>query len=127
MMVYQHHERYDGQGYPVGLPGVEIHPSARVTTVADVFHALTSVRSYRQPMSTAQACGFLADHAGKMFDPDMAKCWIDKMKAGRAGLSGSAASRKRRRSAARSRPMTANRVFTNAAGCCSLGAAGIAS
>lgn len=82
MMVYQHHERYDGQGYPVGLPGSEIHDLARITMIADVFHALTSVRPYRKAMSTDAACIFLADQAGKMFDPGMAKCWISRMKTG---------------------------------------------
>ncbi len=81
MMVYQHHERYDGQGYPVGLPGPEIHDFARVTIVADVFHALTSARPYREPMSTDEACSFLVNQSGKLFDPEMAKCWISKMKA----------------------------------------------
>ncbi len=81
MMVYQHHERYDGKGYPVGVPGSEIHGLARVTMVADVFHALTSVRPYRAPMTTDEACGFLTSQDGKMFDPEMTKCWISKMKA----------------------------------------------
>ena len=82
MMVYQHHERYDGEGYPAGVPGSEIDDLARVTTVADVFHALTSVRPYRKPMTTDQACGFLANQAGKMFDAEMTQCWNSKMKAG---------------------------------------------
>ena len=82
MMVYQHHERYDGEGYPVGLPGSEIHDLARVTMVADVFHALTSVRPYRRPMPTEQACSFLANQSGKMFDPEITRCWNSKMKAG---------------------------------------------
>lgn len=82
MMIYQHHERYDGRGYPVGVPASEIHDLARVTTVADVFHAITSVRPYRTPMSTDEACKFLSEQSGKLFDPDMAKCWISKMKVG---------------------------------------------
>ncbi len=82
MIVYQHHERYDGQGYPVGVPSSEIHHLAKVATVADVFHAITSERPYRKPMNTDEACSFLADQSGKMFDPGMAKCWISKMKTG---------------------------------------------
>ncbi len=70
------------QGLDTGIPAAEIHDLARVTTVADVFHALTSVRPYRTPMTTDEACKFLADQSGKLFDPDMAKCWISKMKAG---------------------------------------------
>ena len=79
MMVYQHHERCDGAGYPVGIPREEIHAFARMTTVADVFHALTSVRPYKTPMSADTACAYLADHMGTLFDADMAKCWIAKM------------------------------------------------
>ena len=82
MMVYQHHERYDGGGYPVGVPGSEIDDLARVATVADVFHALTSVRPYREPMSTREACRFLVSNTGKMFDPEIVKCWTSKMKLG---------------------------------------------
>ena len=82
MMVYQHHERYDGKGYPLGLPGREIHDLARVTMTADVFHALTSVRAYRTPMSTEKACSFLAEQSGTMFDSEMTRCWNSKMKAG---------------------------------------------
>jgi HD-GYP domain-containing protein (c-di-GMP phosphodiesterase class II) len=80
MMVYQHHERYEGGGYPVGIACAEIHPMARVTTIADVFHALTSVRPYRTPMSTNEACTYLVDHSKRSFDPDMVKCWNGKMK-----------------------------------------------
>jgi HD-GYP domain-containing protein (c-di-GMP phosphodiesterase class II) len=80
MIVYQHHERYDGEGYPVGLPGREIHDLARATTIADVFHAVTSVRPYRKPMGTHEACSFLEEHAGQLFDPEMVKCWTSKMK-----------------------------------------------
>ena len=80
MMVYQHHERYDGGGYPVGLVGREIADLARVTSVADVFHAVTSVRPYRQPMTTEEACRFLTDQGGKMFDPEIVRCWTSRMK-----------------------------------------------
>lgn len=81
MMVYQHHERYDGKGYPVGLPGSEINDLARVTTVADVFHALTSVRAYGQSVPVKQVCVFLADRSGTLLDPEITRCWISKMKA----------------------------------------------
>jgi HD-GYP domain-containing protein (c-di-GMP phosphodiesterase class II) len=76
MMVYQHHERFDGRGYPVGLPAAEIHDYARMTTVADIFHALTSCRPYRSPMSIDDACKFLSEQSGKILDPEMTKCWI---------------------------------------------------
>jgi HD-GYP domain-containing protein (c-di-GMP phosphodiesterase class II) len=76
MMVYQHHERFDGNGYPVGVPGAEIHEYARMTMVADIFHALTSNRPYRKPMSVDDACEFLSEQSGQMLDPEVTKCWI---------------------------------------------------
>lgn len=85
MMIYQHHEHYDGGGYPVGIPASEIHDLARVTTVADVFHALTSARPYRKSMRSDEACEYLSHQSGKLFDPDMTKCWISKIKATASG------------------------------------------
>jgi HD-GYP domain-containing protein (c-di-GMP phosphodiesterase class II) len=75
MMVYQHHERWDGRGYPVQLVGREIHPMARLTAVADVFDALTATRPYRKAMRAAVALEFLRDHAGRHFDREMVSCW----------------------------------------------------
>ena len=54
MMVYQHHERYDGRGYPVGLAGKEIHEWARLCTVADVYDALSRDRSYHRAAKSPQ-------------------------------------------------------------------------
>jgi len=79
MMVYQHHERIDGKGYPVGVPGREIHDWAKICSVADVFHALTSHRPYRTPMSTGEAMDFLEEKAGEMFDPETVECWTTIM------------------------------------------------
>ncbi|MFZ5830306.1 MAG: HD-GYP domain-containing protein [Planctomycetota bacterium] len=76
LMAYQHHERMDGSGYPVGLTREEIHPWARICAVADVYHALTSSRPYRQPMSRADACVFLAGQAGPGLDEEVTRCWI---------------------------------------------------
>lgn len=75
MMVYQHHERWDGRGYPVQLVGREIHPMARLTAVADVFDALTAARPYRKALRAAVVLEFLRDHAGRHFDKEMVSCW----------------------------------------------------
>jgi HD-GYP domain-containing protein (c-di-GMP phosphodiesterase class II) len=75
MMVYQHHERWDGGGYPVQLVGREIHPMARLTAVADVFDALTAARPYRKAMRAAVVLEFLRDRAGRHFDREMVSCW----------------------------------------------------
>jgi HD-GYP domain-containing protein (c-di-GMP phosphodiesterase class II) len=75
MMVYQHHERIDGRGYPVGVAGEEIHPWARLCTVADVFEALTSNRPYRRALSLEGALQIMTKTSGQAFDPEMLKCW----------------------------------------------------
>lgn len=74
MMVYQHHERLDGKGYPVGIGGDEIHPWAKICAVADVFDALTSTRPYRKPNDVEAAVEFFERRAGLAFDAEIVKC-----------------------------------------------------
>ncbi len=75
MLVYQHHERFDGKGYPVGYKGDEIHPWARMLAVVDVFDAMTGKRPYRRPCSAQEAKDYISRNAGTHFDPEMAACW----------------------------------------------------
>jgi HD-GYP domain-containing protein (c-di-GMP phosphodiesterase class II) len=75
MMVYQHHERFDGKGYPVGFQGEEIHPWARMLAVVDVFDAMTGTRPYRRPASPKDAMEYICNSAGTHFDPEMVACW----------------------------------------------------
>jgi HD-GYP domain-containing protein (c-di-GMP phosphodiesterase class II) len=75
MMVYQHHERLDGTGYPAGVVGEEIHPWARLCAVVDVFDAMTCQRPYRKATPLAEACAYLDKHAGSWFDKQAAGCW----------------------------------------------------
>ena len=75
MMVYQHHERLDGRGYPVGSMGDEIHPWAKLCAVVDVFEALTSQRPYRKPMPRKKALEVLERDNGTAFDPEVLECW----------------------------------------------------
>jgi putative nucleotidyltransferase with HDIG domain len=75
MTVYQHHERMDGSGYPTGISDDEIPPWARLCSIADVFHALTSVRPYRTPLSFHAALAAVEEQSGSSFDPEMVKCW----------------------------------------------------
>jgi HD-GYP domain-containing protein (c-di-GMP phosphodiesterase class II) len=63
-----HHERFDGTGYPDGLAGEDIPLLARVIAVADCFDALTSARSYREPLPTSQALELIRAGAGTQFD-----------------------------------------------------------
>ncbi len=64
-----HHERWDGRGYPNGLAGNNIPLSARIVSVADVYDALTSARSYKLAFSHQQALQTVIDGAGTQFDP----------------------------------------------------------
>ncbi len=68
-VVAQHHEKWDGSGYPLGLVAEEIDPCARIFAVADAFDAMTSDRVYRPRKSYEAAARELDDWAGKQFDP----------------------------------------------------------
>ena len=75
MIVYQHHEKLNGSGYPVGLPSEEIHPWAKICAVVDIFEALTSQRPYRKPMTHATALAMLEKMARTELDEEIVKCW----------------------------------------------------
>jgi HD-GYP domain-containing protein (c-di-GMP phosphodiesterase class II) len=75
MMTYQHHERLDGKGYPVGCAESDIHPWAKLCAVVDVFEALTSQRPYRSPMPHSKALLLQQRDSGTAFDPEMLACW----------------------------------------------------
>lgn len=64
-VVYHHHERMDGSGYPDGLSGEAIPITARVTTIVDVFDALTTARVYRGALSREDTLGIMADEVRK--------------------------------------------------------------
>ncbi|MCA1614821.1 MAG: response regulator [Acidobacteria bacterium] len=68
-VVAQHHERWDGSGYPLGLRGEVIDLNARIFAVADAFDAITSDRVYRAGRSYDEALAELDEHAGRQFDP----------------------------------------------------------
>jgi HD-GYP domain-containing protein (c-di-GMP phosphodiesterase class II) len=75
MMVYQHRERLDGNGYPQGCCASEIHQWAKVCAVVDVFEALTSRRPYRSSMTHDDALALQRRDSGTAFDPEILKCW----------------------------------------------------
>ncbi|MGI6778714.1 MAG: HD domain-containing phosphohydrolase [Acetivibrionales bacterium] len=72
-IVLQHHERYDGKGYPNGLKGDEICLLAKILCIADAFDAMTSDRPYRKSMSVEQAINEIKRCSGTQFDPDISK------------------------------------------------------
>jgi putative nucleotidyltransferase with HDIG domain len=69
-MVRSHHERWDGRGYPDGTSGVDTPLTARILRLADIFDALTTTRSYRQPLTAEQALQLMEDDHGS-FDPEL--------------------------------------------------------
>src|SRR5437868_379649 len=70
-VVAQHHERFDGTGYPLGLRGSEIDLNARIFSVADAFDAITSDRVYRCGRGYEEAVAELEEWAGTQFDPEV--------------------------------------------------------
>jgi HD domain len=75
--VWEHHERFDGAGYPRGLAGLDISFAARVVSVADSYDVMTSARSYKQPMSPAAARAELAACSGAQFDPIAVRAFLN--------------------------------------------------
>jgi putative two-component system response regulator len=72
-IVYGHHEKWDGSGYPNGVKGDNIPLSARIAAVADVFDALTSTRPYKHAWAPEEAFALIYADAGKHFDPYLAE------------------------------------------------------
>lgn len=67
--VLQHHERWDGSGYPSGLKAEEIILEARIVAVCDVYDSMNSHRPYRPALGKEKARAELRDNAGKLYDP----------------------------------------------------------
>jgi len=76
-VILNHHERWDGTGYPHRLSSEEIPLSARVFAVADAFDAMTSNRPYRPAMPRDDALGFIRESSGSAYDPDIVDEFID--------------------------------------------------
>ena len=68
-VLAQHHERWDGSGYPLGLKGREIHPFARQVAVADVYDALASARPYKTQRFAHEVYRYVRCQSGTLFDP----------------------------------------------------------
>lgn len=79
IIALQHHERWDGKGYPYGIMGDRISLEARITALADVFDALTSKRAYKEAWSVENAACYIREQAGGHFDPDLVKEFLTLM------------------------------------------------
>ena len=77
LTVEQHHESFDGTGYPYGLAGNDISLGARIVAVADTFEVMTAVRSYKSASSPADARNELTRCAGTQFDPVVVRAFLN--------------------------------------------------
>lgn len=81
--ILEHHERWDGRGYPKGLKGEEISLQGRIVAVADSFDAMTSDRTYRKGLAQDDAIAEIKRCAGTHFDPGVTKMLIEVVRAER--------------------------------------------
>ncbi len=79
-IIKQHHERWDGRGYPDKVAGEEIYLGARIFSVIDTFDAMTSDRPYRKGLSVHQAMEEIDRQSGTQFDPEVVTCFLNLCK-----------------------------------------------
>jgi putative two-component system response regulator len=79
IIALQHHEKWDGSGYPRGLKGTEIHEYARIVTIVDVFDALTSERPYKQAFSLDKSVGIMEEGRAEFFDPRLLTLFFENL------------------------------------------------
>ena len=75
--IIQHHERYDGKGYPYGLRGDELSLKAKILSVVDTFDAMMSDRPYRKALSMQKIKQEVINHSGTQFDPSIVESFIE--------------------------------------------------
>jgi GGDEF domain-containing protein len=85
--VLYHHERFDGRGYPNGLPGESVPRTARALAVLEAYDAMTSERPYRETLSPEEACAELVAEAGAQFDPEIVQTFVERVRRQEASLS----------------------------------------
>ncbi len=76
-IVYTHHEKWDGSGYPRGLSKEEIPFEARIIAVADAFDAMTKDRTYRNALTREEALNEFKKHSGTQFEPDVVDVFLN--------------------------------------------------
>lgn len=80
-VALQHHERYDGQGYPNGLKGKQIHEFSRIAALADTYDAITTDRVFRKAVPSHEAYEFISGGGGYLFDYEMTKSFLENVPA----------------------------------------------
>ncbi|MCK8109019.1 two-component system response regulator [Pseudoalteromonas sp. A3] len=78
-LALEHHEKWDGSGYPNGLKGEHISVEGRIVAIADVFDALTSKRPYKEAWGVEEALEHMQAQAGKHFDPHLINLFVNKL------------------------------------------------
>lgn len=78
-IALEHHEKWNGSGYPKGLSGEKISIYARIVAIADVFDALSSKRVYKKAMELDKVLSIMEGDAGTHFDPDLIKVFLDNL------------------------------------------------
>jgi len=79
LIAYEHHERYDGSGYPRGIRGEEIHLYGRIVGLADVFDALSSERIYKESWSDEEIFDYFRRERGGHFDPKLIDIFFEHL------------------------------------------------
>lgn len=79
IIASQHHEKYDGTGYPEGIKGKEIHIYARIVAIADVFDALSSKRVYKPAFELTKTLAIMKEGRGTHFDPELIDLFMENI------------------------------------------------
>jgi putative two-component system response regulator len=77
IIAMQHHEKWDGTGYPLGLKGNDIHIFGRIVAIADVFDALAHKRCYKEAWSIEDSVNYLKEYSGTHFDPELIEIFME--------------------------------------------------
>jgi putative two-component system response regulator len=79
IVALQHHEKWDGSGYPQGLSGTDIHIFGRIVMIADIFDALISERPYKKAFPLDKALDIMKEGKGRFFDPDLLETFLENL------------------------------------------------
>ncbi|RLA19410.1 MAG: two-component system response regulator [Gammaproteobacteria bacterium] len=79
IIAHEHHEKWNGKGYPRGLKGSKIHIYGRIVALADVFDALTHSRRYKKAWNIDEVVNYIKDHDGTQFDPELVAIFLEHL------------------------------------------------
>ena len=77
IIAHEHHEKWNGKGYPRGIAGLDIHIFGRIVALADVFDALIQARSYKDAWPIEEVVDYIKDHDGTQFDPELVAIFVE--------------------------------------------------